>query len=92
VLLLSIGDWWGAVLLLPVGLSFVVGVRVLRKLRRIEGNGVSATFYSRKLEEPARNKADGAAIARRQAPPATRRRSGEPDVRLAEAPVAAVAD
>jgi len=29
-LLCSIGDWWGAVLLLPTGLAFWVGRRVLQ--------------------------------------------------------------
>jgi hypothetical protein len=28
--LLSIGDWWGAALLVPAGVSLVVGVYVLR--------------------------------------------------------------
>jgi hypothetical protein len=36
VLLLWIDDWWGAVLLIPAGLSFVVGARVLRNARTKE--------------------------------------------------------
>jgi hypothetical protein len=36
-LLVSIGDWWGVVLLLPAAISFVVAARVLRDAGRLRG-------------------------------------------------------
>jgi hypothetical protein len=39
--LLSAGDWWGVVLLLPAAILFVVGTRVLQNFRTSRSGGES---------------------------------------------------